>query len=173
MTDRHRGEESLRHQTLHDPLTGMPNRTLFLDRVGQALARAQRADRPLTALVLVDVDRFELVNNSFGHRAGDRTLVAVAKRLRTVLGDESSIAHLGGDLFAACCENVRSERCRGRARGARGARGVRTVLGRGPRQVELTASVGIALSHGGSGTAESLLRDAHIALHRAKERGGA
>ena len=98
VTEQRSLEQQLRHQAFHDPLTGLPNRALFLDRLGQALARARRDGRPCAVLFL-DLDRFKDVNDTLGHEAGDRLLVAVAARLGDGLRDGDTLARLGGDEF--------------------------------------------------------------------------
>ncbi len=160
----------LRHQALHDALTGLPNRLLALDRAGQMLARAARAQRPMAALY-VDLDGFKHVNDTFGHAAGDELLRAVATRLKTVLRDGDTAARLGGDEFVVLLEagdldagpELVAERLLellrrpfevGRAQG---------------RRLSLTASIGIALAV--DGTAAELLHAADLALYRAKTAG--
>jgi diguanylate cyclase (GGDEF)-like protein len=91
-------EEQLQHQALHDPLTGLPNRTLFSDRLRQALARAKRRGTQI-AVLFMDLDNFKVINDSLGHKAGDRILVAVSKRMKALLRPEDTVARLGGDEF--------------------------------------------------------------------------
>ena len=97
-TDRHRLEDELRHQATHDGLTSLPNRTLFLDRLDQALARAAR-NRTEVAVMLLDVDDFKLINDSLGHAAGDAVLIELTHRLRSILRTGETVARLGGDEF--------------------------------------------------------------------------
>src|SRR5439155_17417479 len=99
VTERKQAEEQLVHQALHDALTGLPNRALFLDRLGLALSRLER--RPgLAAVFFLDLDHFKVVNDSLGHSAGDQVLIAVAARLQRSLRDGDTAARLGGDEFA-------------------------------------------------------------------------
>lgn len=100
-----RAEEELTHRSLHDPLTDLPNRTLFFDRLGQNCARAKRSGDPF-AVVMIDLDRFKEINDSFGHAAGDAVLTAVARRLRGQLREVDTVARLGGDEFAVLLQNV-------------------------------------------------------------------
>src|SRR5207237_4681010 len=103
VTERKEAEQQLVHQALHDALTGLPNRALFLDRLGLALSRLER--RPsLGAVFFLDLDYFKVVNDSLGHSAGDHVLVAVAERLQRSLRDGDTAARLGGDEFAILCE---------------------------------------------------------------------
>jgi diguanylate cyclase (GGDEF)-like protein len=99
--------DELEHQALHDPLTGLPNRLLFSDRLAQALARARRRKEPI-AMLFMDLDNFKVVNDSLGHEVGDRLLKAVAGRLRDQLRPEDTIARLGGDEFAVLIEGFAS-----------------------------------------------------------------
>jgi diguanylate cyclase (GGDEF)-like protein len=160
----------LHHQALHDALTGLPNRLLALDRAGQMLARAARAQRPMAALY-VGLDGFKHANDTFGHAAGDELLRAVAVRLETVLRDGDTAARLGGDEFVVLLEagdldagpELVAERLLELLRRpyeVRRARG---------RRLSLTASIGIALAL--DGTADELLYAADLALHRAKASG--
>jgi diguanylate cyclase (GGDEF)-like protein len=107
ITERAHLEAQLQHQAFHDPLTGLPNRALFLDRLGQALVRAERAGTPCAVLFL-DLDHFKTVNDSLGHAAGDQLLVAVAARLRAGLRAGDTLARFGGDEFAALLPEVAS-----------------------------------------------------------------
>ncbi|GAA3397249.1 putative bifunctional diguanylate cyclase/phosphodiesterase [Cryptosporangium minutisporangium] len=156
----------LAHQAYHDPLTGLANRTLFSDRLAEALA----SDRPRPALLLVDLDGFKAVNDTRGHAAGDQLLVAVAGRLRGAVRATDTVARLGGDEFAVLLPG---------AAGEADAVAVATVILERVSQpvsvgdgnpVAVRASVGIALADDRS-TAELLLRDADLALYEAKETG--
>lgn len=103
VTERERIEAQLTHQALHDPVTGLPNRTLFLDRVSMALARVRRSGGAV-AVLFMDLDRFKMINDSLGHEAGDRVLTTIATRLDQSLRGTDSVGRLGGDEFAVVCE---------------------------------------------------------------------
>jgi len=168
--ERRRNEELARHAALHDPLTGLPNRTLALDRLDLALARRRR-DGTEVAMFMLDLDRFKIINDSLGHAAGDQVLVALATRLRDTLRASDTVARLSGDEFVVVCERPGGgvpevvelvERI-----GASVSRPL--VLASG--QHFLTGSIGIALAESGDDTSASLLRDADAAMYRAKKRG--
>ena len=171
ITARKRAEMQLAHQALHDPLTGLPNRTLFLDRVGLALARLDR--RPTTAAVLfLDLDRFKSVNDRWGHEAGDQVIRTVADRLRAALRPGDTAARLGGDEFTVLCEDIAGQ-ADAVAIAERVIGAVAQPLHLGDQEAPLTTSVGIALARGPNDRPEGLLRDADAAMYRAKERGKA
>jgi diguanylate cyclase (GGDEF)-like protein len=170
VSERKDAETLLAHQALHDSLTGLPNRTLFLDRLEQALARAERRQGAV-AVLFVDLDRFKFINDSFGHAAGDRLLCDVAARLRRALRPADTIARFGGDELTVLCEDLDGEA------GARAIAQRIADLFDDPFVVEdgeafLQASVGIALAGNGA-EPEDLIRDADAAMYRAKDRGRA
>ena len=164
-------ERQLAHQALHDALTGLANRVLFMDRLDQALARLQRNASPL-ALLFVDLDHFKVVNDSLGHGAGDEVLVQAAERLRRALRPSDTIARFGGDEFVVLCEDAA-----GRKEAEEIAARIADALARpfrvGDQDVVLTASTGIVIANDTHTDAGALLRDADTAMYRAKERGRA
>lgn len=171
VAERVRARERIVHQTLHDALTELPNRVLFEDRLLLALARARRRST-LTAVLFLDVDRFKLVNDTLGHRAGDALLQEVAARLRGAVRGSDTVARFGGDEFAVLCEDLSDER-----NALRVASSLHAALS-APCELEgeshvLSTSIGIALAQGREATADALLRDADAAMYRAKELGRA
>ncbi len=167
-------ERRLEYRAFHDPLTGLPNRALFADRLEQALARAGRRGGDgegggIVAVLLVDLDDFKGVNDSLGHAAGDALLTAVGERLRSCLRPADTAARLGGDEFAVLLENADEEEAAGVARRVSAAlRAPTTIEG---QRVAAGASVGVALSVGVGYSPGDLLRKADLALYRVK-RGG-
>jgi diguanylate cyclase (GGDEF)-like protein len=171
ITERKALESQLTHQATHDPLTGLPNRTLLLDRIGQALARARR-DRNHCAALFLDLDRFKEINDALGHASGDQLLVAVAARLRPAMREEDTLARLGGDEFVALLENVTEvgEAARTATRLACALRAPLTIDG---QDLRIGVNIGIVISGPEHESATDLLRDADIAMYRAKTAGGA
>jgi len=172
VTERKNAEQQLVHQALHDALTGLPNRPLFLDRLGLTLSRLER--RPgLAAVFFLDLDYFKVVNDSLGHSAGDQVLVAVADRLHHSLRDGDTAARLGGDEFAVLCDDLVDEgealQIAERLGAAVASRPV-TLAG---RELVVTVSIGVAFATHSGQRPESLLRDADAAMYQAKERGRA
>ncbi len=171
ITERKRLEEQLRHQAFHDPLTGLPNGALFMDRLEHALARASGRAESLAVLYL-DLDRFKLVNDSLGHKAGDELLSVVARRLRGCLRPMDTAARLGGDEFAILLEDIVAE-AEARVMAERVGNELQRCFEIAGREVVITGSIGIALSTFGREAPEELLRAADVALHRAKSTGKA
>jgi diguanylate cyclase (GGDEF)-like protein/PAS domain S-box-containing protein len=170
ITERKAAEEAMQHQAFHDALTELPNRALFLDRLGQALARRGRMGS-LTAVLFLDLDRFKWINDSLGHAAGDELLVKVAARLAEAVRPGDSVARFGGDEFVILCDDLDGDwEALGIAQRVNAALGTHfSVEG---RDITVTASLGIATTgQSSSYTADSLLRDADAAMYRAKERG--
>ena len=169
ITERRAFQEQLTHQAYHDPLTLLPNRALFQSRLEVALARANRRKRTI-AVLFVDLDRFKIINDSLGHETGDELLRAVADRLQDEVRDEDIVARLSGDEFTVLLEEVESDVEVARV-AQRMIEAIRKPIDLGGHQVFVGASIGIALSHNGEDRAEDLLRDADLAMYRAKERG--
>jgi diguanylate cyclase len=168
--ERKRAEVELAHQAMHDALTGLPNRALFYDRLGQALNRVGRQGSAVAVLFL-DLDRFKLINDSLGHGAGDKLLVSVAERLAGVLRAGDTAARFGGDEFVILCEDVSGER-QAIAIAERIAAELDAPFVIDSDEVFAHTSVGIALAAEPGARPEALIRDADAAMYRAKERGG-
>jgi diguanylate cyclase (GGDEF)-like protein/PAS domain S-box-containing protein len=165
-------EDDIRHRALHDSLTTLPNRVLFLDRLGHALARLRRQQYAPVAVLFLDIDHFKLVNDSLGHQAGDDLLMAVATSLRQAVRPGDTVARFGGDEFGILLEEIVSERD-----AIEVAQRIAAAFARpfvlGVTEHFVSASVGIALADDTDQAPEALIRDADAAMYRAKERGRA
>ncbi len=169
ITDRRRAELQLRHDALHDGLTGLPNRALFMERVAQALRLASREGGLGCSVLFVDLDRFKLVNDSLNHTVGDRVLTAVATRLAGVLRPADTVARIGGDEFTILLDGTDSE-AGARSVAVRIHHALATVFEIDGHELFVTASIGIAVSAPCVAPTE-LLRNADIAMYHAKRRG--
>ena len=169
LSEQKRFEAQLAHQALHDPLTGLPNRMMLTDRLGQALARVRRSSR-MCGVLFVDLDRFKTVNDTLGHAVGDRLLIEAAARIQAAVRETDTVARLGGDEFVVLCEDIE------------GVHHVTDFAGRiiaslqkpfhlGDDDLHVSASIGIAFSAGGNETADVILANADIAMYRAKDNG--
>jgi diguanylate cyclase (GGDEF)-like protein len=158
--ERNRIVTELAHRALHDPLTGLPNRTLFLDRLQQALSRLARTETAL-AVVFLDLDGFKELNDTRGHAAGDERLVQVAVRLSALLRAGDTAARIGGDEFVVLCEDIA---------GPDEASG---IAGRLLAELPVPASMGVAVTHNGGVSPQTLVAEADAAMYRAKLGGGA
>ena len=167
--ERRRAEEQMRRQGLHDPLTGLPNRTLFMDRLSLALNQAVRR-RNSVAVLFIDLDRFKLVNDSLGHSAGDELLSLLADRLLEVLRPGDTVARFGGDEFCVICDDLEDP---GLAISI--AQRMMAALERpfmlGSSEQFVSASVGIAIATDRGRTAEDLVGEADAAMYRSKQNG--
>lgn len=171
ITEKQRIEDQLRYDALHDGLTGLPNRTLFLERVEQAIKRNKRHPDYLFAVLFIDLDRFKLINDNFGHVVGDQLLVKIAELFHNSLRDIDIVARLGGDEFTILLEDLHN------------LTEVKAVTERLLTQLSLPileiegqkvftgASIGLTLSSIGYQNSSDLLRDADIAMYRAKSQG--
>ncbi|MBM3533279.1 MAG: EAL domain-containing protein [Alphaproteobacteria bacterium] len=172
LTDRKYREAQALHVALHDPLTQLPNRALFLDRVAQAMARAKRAGKSSFAVLSLDLDRFKLVNDSLGHHQGDELLVGVGARLSGFVGAGQTVARPGGDEFAVLIEEVAGP-VEARALAERLLAELGQPIAIDGRQLVVTGSAGLALYEPSYDRAEDMLRDAELAMYRAKSLGKA
>jgi diguanylate cyclase (GGDEF)-like protein len=171
ITERKALEKQLRHQAFHDPLTGLPNRALFMDRLEHAFVRAHRRGSKV-AVLFMDLDNFKVINDSLGHKAGDQLLVAVAECLKDCVRPEDTLARLGGDEFTILVEEIA-----GVGEVVHIAERITEIL-RPPfaledQEVFATASTGIALNDPAQEQAADLLRHADLAMYRAKHGGKA
>jgi PAS domain S-box-containing protein len=185
VTDRKKTEEQLEHNSFHDGLTGLPNRRLFLDRLEHAFLRAQRSPKFQYAILFVDVDDFKAINDAIGPTAGDQIIAEVGRRLSACLRDQDTVARpqgalpmgdallsrLGGDEFTVLLEDIEDPsdalRVAERIQAA-----VAAPFHAAGREVQASASIGIALSTAAHDQAEDLLQHADIAMRRAKAYGG-
>ena len=172
ITERKQAEARLREYAFHDPLTSLPNRTLFMDRLNHALKQTKRQEDYLFAVLFLDLDRFKVINDSLGHTFGDQLLISIAGRLATCLRPTDTAARLGGDEFTILLDGIKdisdairvAERIQAE---------LRSPFLLGEQEVFTTASIGIALSAIGYDRPEDILRDADIAMYRAKLLGKA
>lgn len=169
VTNQKRVLEQLTHQALHDELTGLPNRVLFLDRLEQCLVRSKKDPRFVFAVLFLDLDRFKMVNESFGHRAGDQMLIAMTQRIQTCVGHCDTIARFGGDEFAVLLEGISSI-----MEVTRVAERINEEMSK-PYLIEgdtvfPSVSIGIVFSNNQQEyrTAEEIIRDTDIAMYRTK-----
>jgi diguanylate cyclase (GGDEF)-like protein/PAS domain S-box-containing protein len=159
------GEERVRHEAVHDPLTGLANRTLLQDRLQHALGKSERVGTE-TAVLFIDVDNFKDVNDRYGHVAGDAVLMELGRRLRTAIRPGDTIARFGGDEFVAVCEDV--DRQSVVLVAERILEAIRMPITTGAAEHWMSASIGIAL---GGSEPEVLLDHADVAAYRAKSAG--
>nr|MDQ2686584.1 diguanylate cyclase [Armatimonadota bacterium] len=171
ITERKAFENQLAHQAFHDSLSGLPNRALFMDRLGRALARAQRHDY-VVAVLFLDLDNFKVINDSLGHQAGDELLKNVTQRLMSHARPEDTVARLGGDEFTLLLENL-ADVSEATTVAGRITEALQAPIVLQGYEMFVTASIGIAVSIGGHGDADGLLRDADIAMYQAKNAGKA
>jgi diguanylate cyclase (GGDEF)-like protein/PAS domain S-box-containing protein len=165
-------EERLQYQAFHDPLTDLPNRRLFIDRLKQALRRTRRQKERKVAVLFMDLDNFKVVNDSLGHEVGDQLLVAVGQRLEGCLRTGYVVARFGGDEFTVLLEGVSDARHAEEA-AERITRELSAPFSIEGHLVFVTTSIGIVLSDAVGGGSEDLLRAADIGLYRAKDKGKA
>ena len=169
VTERKLARDALAHQARHDSLTGLPNRSLLIDRIEHAIDRSRRS-HSLMAVLFLDIDDFKLVNDTLGHEAGDLLLVEMTPRLRAALRPGDTVARFGGDEFVVLCEDVASE-ADAMLIAARIASACSRPVMLGPHQHLVTISVGIVVVQNGFSTPTGLLRDADAAMYRAKAMG--
>jgi diguanylate cyclase (GGDEF)-like protein/PAS domain S-box-containing protein len=170
VTERHLAQEQLRQAALHDPLTALPNRALFMEMLEQTLAQSKRSGDRLFATLFIDVDRFKAVNDSLGHHIGDQLLIAITMRLKTCLRRGDLIARLGGDEFSILLAELRQP-AEVMFTASRIQKSFAVPFQLEGNELFVTASIGVALSSTGYTRAEDILRDADTAMYRAKALG--
>jgi diguanylate cyclase (GGDEF)-like protein len=169
VTERRRAEARIVHLATHDPLTGLPNRMLFQERIAEAIG--QLSGRKACAVVYIDLDRFKAVNDTHGHLAGDEVLISTARRLRACVREGDTVTRLGGDEFAILLGSVgRREQIESLA--ARIVRKIARPYQIGKERLTIGISLGIAAAPGDGDCAEDLIKHADTALYRAKLAGG-
>jgi diguanylate cyclase (GGDEF)-like protein/PAS domain S-box-containing protein len=168
ITDRKLAERRLAERALQDPLTGLPNRLLFLDRVQVALRRLERHEAPV-AVFFIDLDRFKLVNDSLGHSTGDRMLIEAGERMRQALRPADTVSRFGGDEFTVLCENIDEQGAQTVAQRIQGSLAQPFLID--GHELFATASIGVSIARDFRTEAESMLRDADAAMYRAKKEG--
>ncbi|MBI4787490.1 MAG: EAL domain-containing protein [Chloroflexi bacterium] len=170
ITSRKLMEERLQYDALHDALTGLPNRVLFADRLAHAIAQAKRHQHVTSAVLFLDVDRFKMINDSFGHLVGDQFLIAIADTLSQCVRPTDTLARFGGDEFALCLDDIRDVEDATRV-----ANRIHQELAQpikiGGQEVCASASIGIALVGPAYNQPQEVLRDADTAMYRAKSTG--
>jgi len=172
ITERKAAEKQLLHDAFHDALTGLPNRALFMERLGLSMGRAKRPGAGLSAVLFLDLDRFKVVNDSLGHTIGDELLVAMAQRLKRCLRPGDTVARFGGDEFALLLVDVK--KIRGAIRVAeRIKEALAAPFNLEGHEVFTTASIGLAMGRTDHARPEDFLCDADAAMYRAKAQGKA
>jgi diguanylate cyclase (GGDEF)-like protein/PAS domain S-box-containing protein len=172
MTDRKQAEEQLVHDAFHDALTGLPNRALFMDHLRKSVARWKRKKQSAFAVLFLDLDEFKKINDTLGHMEGDRLLVEISRRLSSIVRPSDTVARLGGDEFTILLDDLNSPE-EAIVAVKRLVRKLAEPISLSGREVVVTASIGVALSAAGYEHPEELLRDADVAMYRAKDSGRA
>jgi diguanylate cyclase (GGDEF)-like protein/PAS domain S-box-containing protein len=163
-------EKQLQYEALHDPLTGLANRTLCCDRILQAVERSRRRENYFFAVIFMDLDRFKIINDSLGHNIGDKLLVEVSKRLLKTIRELDTVSRFGGDEFIVVLEELDSPR-----EGIRIIRRIRDSLNHpaviNGHKINIAASYGVLLSPTDYDKPEEIIQNANVAMHQAKESG--
>src|SRR4029079_12690009 len=170
VTSLKRSHERLMHDAVHDSLTGLPNRELFMDRVAGAITRAREGQANRPTVIFIDIDRFKNVNKSFGLVIGDSMLLTLGRRLARHLNPQDTLARLGGDQFAILLISG-SDPHQVATLAERVRRALRTPMKISSKAIILTASIGIVVHDGTQATAQDLVREGEIAMLRAKRSG--
>ncbi len=171
VTEDRTAEERLLHDAVHDNLTGLPNRELFMDRLASAVTRTQTEGAPRPSVFVLDIDRFKHVNDGFGLSVGDSILLTIARRLTRLLKPQDTLARISGDQFAfLLISESEPERIAGFADSVR--RTLRAPISFGDKEIFLTASIGIAMHDAKQGDPQEIVKDAEIGMYYAKRLGG-
>ncbi len=170
ITDRKQAEEQIIHEALHDGLTGLPNRTLFLDLVRQSLVATNAEEAPHFAIIQIDLDRFKVVNESLGHMHGDSLIISVARRLQGAVGSSDTIARLGGDEFVVLAGDVGSKADADSIANKLSA-AISAPFRLAGREIFMSGSIGVAHSSDAYDWPEDMLRDSELAMYTAKKSG--
>ncbi len=172
VVERRRTQQKLSHDTLHDGLTGLANRSLFLDRLGQAMERGKRSTGRTLAVLFLDIDHFKVVNDSLGHIVGDQLLILIARRLKETLRSVDTVARFGGDEFTILVEDLKEKQST-RALTDRIQSVMRQPFVLSDRSVHISVSIGVATDIAHYERPEDIVRDADLALYQAKALGKA
>ena len=170
--DRKKAEEQLVIDALHDSLTGLPNRALLMEKIDFVIQHSKRNPNYLFALLFIDLDRFKTINDSLGHLVGDKLLIEIAKILPEVLRISDTVAHLGGDEFVILLEDIHNLTDATKV-GDRLLKRLKSPFNLGGQTIFTSASMGVTLNTTGYKNSSQILRDADIAMYRAKEKGKA
>jgi diguanylate cyclase (GGDEF)-like protein/PAS domain S-box-containing protein len=171
ITDRRLAQQQLQHDALHDPLTGLPNRTLFMDRLGQMIRQVRRRLDYRFAVLFIDLDRFKLINDSLGHLSGDQLLIQLSQRLTTSLRPGDTVARLGGDEFVILIDDL-PEGLDANLFAQRIKSLLQNPFVLNGQAVSISASIGITLSNPQNTDPQDYLRNADIAMYQSKHDGG-
>jgi len=165
-------EQELTYDSLHDAMTGLPNRVLFLDRLGQAIEYCKRRTESTFAVLFIDIDRFKVINDSLGHLTGDQLLISVGKRMRSCLRSSDTVSRFGGDEFAVLLE-ITGDKNSALVVAEKLQQAIKLPFKLDGHELHITASIGIIMNTGGYDLPEDVLRDADIAMYQAKASGKA
>jgi diguanylate cyclase (GGDEF)-like protein len=165
-------EQELTYDSLHDAMTGLPNRTLFLDRLGQAIKHSKRRTEYTFAVLFIDVDRFKVINDSLGHLTGDQLLISIGKRMKSCLRSSDTVARFGGDEFAVLLE-ITGEKNSALIVAEKLQQAIKLPFKLDEHELHITASIGVIMNTGGYDLPGDVLRDADIAMYQAKASGKA
>ncbi|HSA99916.1 MAG TPA: EAL domain-containing protein, partial [Anaerolineales bacterium] len=165
-------EQELTYDSLHDAMTGLPNRVLLMDRLGQAIEYYKRRTEYGFAVLFIDIDQFKVINDSLGHLAGDQLLISMGRRMRASLRSSDTVARLGGDEFAILLE-ITGDKNSALLVAEKVQEAINLPFKLDGRELHITASIGIVMNMEGYDSPEEVLRDADIAMYQAKASGKA